>query len=265
MSQLRVVIAGMGAAGIAVAKILHEAGVADIVGVDRQGAIHQGRGELVASKQWIADHTNLEGRKGSLTDVLAGADVFVGVSGPGLVSSDDLRTMAERPIVFALANPDPEILPEQAEGIVAVMATGRSDFANQINNVLCFPGIFRGALDAGRDGHHRADEARGGHGHRQLGSLRRALADVRHPLRPGPSRSHRGWRQPLRRRRGPTGSCARCRHPSWPTWSKAPEAGRLRPATGPGRRAGDHAPGPVGSFSPVPCRYRVRTAGRAIG
>ena len=149
MSQLRVVIAGMGAAGIAVAKILHEAGVADIVGVDRQGAIHQGRGKLVASKQWIADHTNVEGRKGSLTDVLAGADVFVGVSGPGLVSSEDLRTMAERPIVFALANPDPEILPEQAEGIVAVMATGRSDFANQINNVLCFPGIFRGALDAG--------------------------------------------------------------------------------------------------------------------
>ncbi|HUZ10579.1 MAG TPA: NAD-dependent malic enzyme [Acidimicrobiales bacterium] len=149
MSQLRVVIAGMGAAGIAVAKILHEAGVADIVGVDRQGAIHQGRGDLVASKRWIADNTNAEGRKGSLADVMAGADVFVGVSGPGLITSDDLRTMAERPIVFALANPDPEILPEEAEGIVAVMATGRSDFANQINNVLCFPGIFRGALDSG--------------------------------------------------------------------------------------------------------------------
>jgi malate dehydrogenase (oxaloacetate-decarboxylating) len=149
MGQLRVVIAGMGAAGVAVAKILGEAGVADIIGVDRQGAIHAGRGDLVPSKRWIAENTNVEKRSGSLTEVMAAADVFVGVSGPGLVSADDLRTMAERPIVFALANPDPEILPEEAEGVVAVMATGRSDFANQINNVLCFPGIFRGALDAG--------------------------------------------------------------------------------------------------------------------
>ncbi len=149
MAALRVVVAGMGAAGVAVTKILLEAGVGDIIGTDRQGAIHRGRADLVPSKRWIAEHTNLEGVTGSLSDVLAGADVFVGVSGPGLVTRDDVAAMADNPIVFALANPDPEILPEEAEGIVAVMATGRSDFANQINNVLCFPGIFRGALDVG--------------------------------------------------------------------------------------------------------------------
>jgi malate dehydrogenase (oxaloacetate-decarboxylating) len=149
MGDLRVVVAGMGAAGVAVTKILLEAGVGDIVGLDRGGAIHRGRPDLVASKRWVAEHTNAEGRTGSLSDALAGADVFVGVSGPGLVSRDDVASMADKPIVFALANPDPEILPEEVDGLVAVMATGRSDFANQINNVLCFPGIFRGALDIG--------------------------------------------------------------------------------------------------------------------
>jgi malate dehydrogenase (oxaloacetate-decarboxylating) len=97
----------------------------------------------------LADHANPDGRSGSLRDVLVGADVFIGVSAPGLLTREDLETMAEGPIVFALANPVPEILPEEAEGIVSVMATGRSDYPNQINNVLCFPGIFRGALDSG--------------------------------------------------------------------------------------------------------------------
>jgi malate dehydrogenase (oxaloacetate-decarboxylating) len=143
------VIAGAGAAGVAIAKILLTAGIGSIVGVDRQGAIYEGRGPLDVSKQWLAQNTNAERRTGSLADVLAGSDLFIGVSGPGLLGSDDLRRMQPDPIVFALANPDPEISPEQAEGIAAVVATGRSDYPNQINNVLCFPGIFRGALDAG--------------------------------------------------------------------------------------------------------------------
>jgi malate dehydrogenase (oxaloacetate-decarboxylating) len=146
--DLRVVIAGMGAAGVACAKILTEAGVGEIIGLDRGGAIHPGRTDLNASKRVIAEATNPERRTGSLRGVLPGADVFIGVSGPGLLMRDDVRTMADRAIVFALANPDPEILPADAEGVAAVIATGRSDFANQINNVLCFPGIFRGAFDA---------------------------------------------------------------------------------------------------------------------
>ena len=143
-----VVIAGAGAAGVAIAKILLEAGVGPIVAVDRTGAIHGDRGPLDVSKQWLADHTNAEGRSGSLPEVMRGANVFVGVSGPNLITAEDVKGMAPEPIVFALANPDPEIRPEVIEGIAPVIATGRSDYPNQINNVLCFPGIFRGALDA---------------------------------------------------------------------------------------------------------------------
>ena len=149
MGDLKVVIAGVGAAGVAIAKILMEAGVENVIGVDRKGAVTTGRDDLNASKRWFAENTNPEERAGALHEVMPGTDVFVGVSGPGIVLRDDLRVMNERPIVFALANPDPEITPEEAEGMVAVMATGRSDYPNQINNVLCFPGIFRGALDAG--------------------------------------------------------------------------------------------------------------------
>jgi malate dehydrogenase (oxaloacetate-decarboxylating) len=149
LAGLRIVLSGAGAAGVAITKILMTAGASDIVATDRKGAIHLGREGLDPSKQWLADHANPERRYGSLQDVLAGADVFIGVSGPGLLSRADLETMADGPIVFALANPVPEILPEEAEGVVAVMATGRSDYPNQINNVLCFPGIFRGALDSG--------------------------------------------------------------------------------------------------------------------
>ena len=148
MEDLKVVMSGVGAAGVAITKILLQAGVPNIIGVDRKGAIYEGRSDLDASKQWLAEHSNPEMRRGSLPEVMPGADVFIGVSGPGLLARDDLRVMHNDPIVFALANPDPEISPEEAEGLVAVMATGRSDYPNQINNVLCFPGIFRGALDA---------------------------------------------------------------------------------------------------------------------
>nr|MDP9020074.1 NAD-dependent malic enzyme [Actinomycetota bacterium] len=149
MEAVRVVVSGMGAAGVAVTRMLVQAGAGDVVGVDRQGALHGGRGELQPSKRWVAEHTNAERRRGSLHEVLAGADVFVGVSGPRLLTAGDVRSMAGDPVVFALANPDPEIAPEEAGGAAAVIATGRSDYPNQINNVLCFPGLFRGALDSG--------------------------------------------------------------------------------------------------------------------
>ncbi len=149
MEDLKVVMAGVGAAGVAITKILLSAGCKNVIGVDRKGALYEGRSDLNASKQWMAENTNPEVRKGALHEVMPGADVFVGVSGPGLLMRDDLRAMHRDPIVFALANPDPEITPEEAEGLAAVIATGRSDYPNQINNVLCFPGIFRGALDAG--------------------------------------------------------------------------------------------------------------------
>ncbi len=149
LADLSVVVAGMGAAGVAVGKILLDAGVGEIVGTDRQGAVYEGRDELNSAKQWFAEHTNRDRRMGTLKEVLAGTDVFIGLSGPGLIDAADLRTMNPDPIVFAMANPDPEIRPEDADGLAAVMATGRSDYPNQINNVLAFPGIFRGALDAG--------------------------------------------------------------------------------------------------------------------
>ena len=148
ISDTSVVISGMGAAGVAVGRILLDAGVGEIVGVDRIGAIHQGRDAMNQVKEWFAENTNPDRKTGSLSRVIAGADVFVGVSAPGVLTASDIRRMAGKPIVFALANPDPEIRPEEADGLAAVMATGRSDFPNQINNVLAFPGVFRGALDA---------------------------------------------------------------------------------------------------------------------
>ncbi len=149
MTDLAVVISGMGAAGLAIGKILINAGVGEIVGVDRTGAVYAGRDNLNYAKEWFATNTNPDRKSGTLAEVLHGADVFIGVSGPDLVTAADLRTMNRDPIVFAMANPDPEIRPEAADGLAAVMATGRSDYPNQINNVLAFPGIFRGALDAG--------------------------------------------------------------------------------------------------------------------
>ncbi len=147
--DIKVVVAGVGAAGVAVSKILMNAGVQNIVGADRQGAVFDGREGLNTSKQWFAENTNPDNLKGTLADVMPGADVFIGLSGPNLITREDVQTMASDPVVFAMANPDPEIRPELVSDIVAVMATGRSDFPNQINNVLAFPGVFRGAFDAG--------------------------------------------------------------------------------------------------------------------
>jgi malate dehydrogenase (oxaloacetate-decarboxylating) len=152
LGDLRAVIVGAGAAGVAVAKILTESGVGEIVPCDRFGAIHTGRGDyedgsMNTAKAWLAENTNPEGRSGTPGQVLEGADLFVGLSGPGIISAADVQRMNPDPFVFAMANPNPEVRPEEAAPYVRVMATGRSDYPNQINNVLAFPGIFRGALD----------------------------------------------------------------------------------------------------------------------
>ncbi len=149
MSDLRVVVLGVGAAGVACSKMLMQAGVGDIVGLDRQGILYAGRDTGGnEAKEWFAHHTNCDKRKGDLQAALDGADVFLGLSGPGLLQPTWLARMAKDPILFALANPTPEIMPEQAAQYASIIATGRSDYPNQINNVLCFPGMFRGALDS---------------------------------------------------------------------------------------------------------------------
>ncbi|MHC4879247.1 MAG: malic enzyme-like NAD(P)-binding protein [Planctomycetota bacterium] len=146
--SIRVTMSGAGAAGMAIAKLLQLIGIQQLIVTDRRGAIYRGRADgMNPVKDWIAENTNPDAESGSLSDVMKGADVFIGVSAAGLVSADDVKSMATDPIVFALANPDPEISPEDAGPHVKVMATGRSDYANQINNVLCFPGMFRGLLD----------------------------------------------------------------------------------------------------------------------
>jgi malate dehydrogenase (oxaloacetate-decarboxylating) len=145
--ELRVVLTGVGAAGVAVAKILLAAGISDVVGCDRDGAVYVGRPGLTPVKAAFAAMTNPRVLRGSADEMLAGADVFIGVSQPGAVTAEGIRSMAEGAIVFAMANPTPEVLPEEIEGAVAVIGTGRSDYPNQINNVLAFPGVFRGALD----------------------------------------------------------------------------------------------------------------------
>lgn len=148
MDEIKVVVNGIGAAGVACSKIVMAAGVKNIIGCDTVGAIYPGRKEHMNwVKDWYARNTNPHKEEGTIHDVIKGADVFFGLSAPGVITPDDLKSMAKDPIVFAMANPVPEIMPEDAEGLVAVMATGRSDYPNQINNVLCFPGIFRGALN----------------------------------------------------------------------------------------------------------------------
>lgn len=148
LKDIRVVFSGAGAAGISIAKLMQRMGVTDIIICDSKGAIYEGREGMNPKKAQIATWTNREGVKGSLADAVRGADVFVGVSAPGVLTQDMVRTMAADPIVFACANPVPEIMPDEALAAgAAVAATGRSDFPNQINNVLAFPGIFRGALD----------------------------------------------------------------------------------------------------------------------
>jgi malate dehydrogenase (oxaloacetate-decarboxylating) len=147
IGDIKVVVCGIGAAGVACSKILLSAGVKNLIGVDRDGALTADKTYNSKMWQWYAENTNPDRVQGSLQDVLQGADVFIGLSRGGLLKREDVMQMADNPIVFAMANPTPEIKPEEAEDIVAVMATGRSDYPNQINNVLCFPGIFRAALD----------------------------------------------------------------------------------------------------------------------
>ena len=148
LKDIRVVFSGAGAAGTAVALLMHRMGVEDIIICDRKGPIYEGREGLNPAKEEIAAWTNREMIKGTLADALVGADVFVGVSAPGIVSREMVRSMASKPIIFACANPVPEIMPDEAiDAGAAVACTGRSDYPNQVNNVLAFPGIFRGALD----------------------------------------------------------------------------------------------------------------------
>ena len=148
IEEVKIVTSGAGAAGIAIIKLLLSMGAKHVIMTDREGAIYKGRENLNPIKMEMAEITNLSMKKGSLSDVIKNADVFIGVSAPGTLNKDMVKSMAEKPIIFACANPIPEIFPEDAkEAGAAVVSTGRSDFPNQINNVLCFPGIFRGALD----------------------------------------------------------------------------------------------------------------------
>ncbi len=156
MENVRVVMSGAGAAGTAILRVLLAAGVQDVVVADVEGVIHKSRPGLHESLHWLAEATNKADVQGSLQSALAGADVFIGVSAPNILTGEDVATMAEGSIVFALANPVPEIDPAQARAHAAVVATGRSDYPNQINNVLAFPGVFRGLLDAGA---HRVDNS----------------------------------------------------------------------------------------------------------
>jgi malate dehydrogenase (oxaloacetate-decarboxylating) len=147
VTDLKVIVNGVGAAGVACSKIIMAAGVRNVIGCDQKGALYPERKENMNwVKDWYARNTNPNRETGTVHDVIKGADVFFGLSVPGVIDVNDLQQMADRPIVFAMANPTPEIMPEEAASHVAVMATGRSDYPNQINNVLCFPGIFRGAL-----------------------------------------------------------------------------------------------------------------------
>ena len=152
IEDLRVAMVGAGAAGVAVCRILMGSGVSDIVAADRRGAIHRDRpdyadGSMNVPKTWLAEYTNQQRRSGTPAEILEGTDLFIGLSGPGIVAAEDLTRMNPDPFVFAMANPTPEVTPEEAAPYARVMATGRSDYPNQINNVLAFPGIFRGALD----------------------------------------------------------------------------------------------------------------------
>jgi malate dehydrogenase (oxaloacetate-decarboxylating) len=148
LKDMKAVVSGAGAAGVACTKALLALGMGDVIVCDTKGAIYKGRSAgMNPAKEWLAENTNKERLEGSLLQALAGADMILGVSGPGLLKGRDLTVMAKDPIVFALSNPVPEIMPEEAAPYVRVMATGRSDYPNQINNVLCFPGLFRGLLD----------------------------------------------------------------------------------------------------------------------
>ena len=201
------VFSGAGSAAISITKLLLQAGFQDITLCDKFGALYEGNPEMNWAQQEIAKVTNREKKQGNLADLMVGADVFIGVSAPNLVTPDMVRTMNKDAIVFACANPTPEIFPDDAKaGGARVVATGRSDYPNQINNVLAFPGIFRGALDVRAQRHQRGDEdgRRPGSGRRH--PRRGALRGQHHPqaLRPprGPRRGPgRGRGRPKDRRR----------------------------------------------------------------
>ncbi|MEX0608666.1 MAG: malic enzyme-like NAD(P)-binding protein [Balneolaceae bacterium] len=149
LEDLFVVVNGAGAAGVAIVNLLFEAGVRDVIMCDSRGILHKGRTDLNATKEEMVKITNKNQRKGNLADAVSGADAFIGVSVPGVLTKDMVRTMNKDPMIFAMANPVPEIMPQEAkEAGAAIIATGRSDYPNQLNNVLVFPGLFRGALDA---------------------------------------------------------------------------------------------------------------------
>ncbi|WP_158882050.1 NAD-dependent malic enzyme [Amycolatopsis anabasis] len=168
IEKCKIVVSGVGAAGSAIIRLLLHKNPADIVAVDIDGIVHADRGNLDDNLTWVAEHTNKDGLSGSLHQALVGADVFIGVSAPNLFGAEQVATMADDAVVFALANPDPEIDPLEAQKHAAVVATGRSDYPNQINNVLAFPGVFRGLLDA--HAHHIDDE--------MLIAAANAIADV---------------------------------------------------------------------------------------
>ena len=149
MKDIRVVVLGVGAAGVAISKLLLAEGVGDVIGVNRNGILREDDSRLDDARRWLAANTNAQKRSGSLAEAMTGADVLIGVSGPKLVTEEHLKLMAKDSIVFALANPEPEVDPVVARRYAAIVATGRSDEPNQINNVLAFPGIFRGLLDVG--------------------------------------------------------------------------------------------------------------------
>lgn len=176
LGNIRVVLNGAGAAGVAIARLLVTAGVRDLVMCDRKGAIYEGRDGLNEEKADVANVTNRDRKKGSLADIAKQADVLIGVSAPGAFTQDIVKSLADSSIVFALANPVPEILPEDAKDLgVAVLATGRSDFPNQVNNALCYPGLFRGMLDSGVD--HVSDEIKLRAAHAIAGSVSEPSAD----------------------------------------------------------------------------------------
>ncbi|WP_216210087.1 NAD-dependent malic enzyme [Amycolatopsis aidingensis] len=168
IEQCKIVVSGVGAAGSAIIRLLLRKNPGDVVAVDIDGIVHSGRSNLDDNLRWVASNTNSHNVSGTLHEALVGADVFIGVSAPNLFGAEQVATMAEDAVVFALANPDPEIDPIEAQQHAAVVATGRSDYPNQINNVLAFPGVFRGLLDA--HAHHIDDE--------MLLAAANAIADV---------------------------------------------------------------------------------------
>jgi malate dehydrogenase (oxaloacetate-decarboxylating) len=176
LPEVRIAMAGAGAAGTAVLKLLLRAGATNVIVTDDQGAVHEKRPGLNPSLRWIAEHTNRDGYGGDLRGAVSGADVFIGLSAPRILTGQDIKTMAPASIVFALANPDPEVDPDAAGEYAAVVATGRSDYPNQINNVLAFPGVFRGLLDA--QSRHICED--------MLIAAAQALADVVSPDELGP-------------------------------------------------------------------------------